>query len=201
MRYYNSDGREASFCGNGSRCAMAFANDVQIAGKKAVFEAFDGIHEADILSDDGKCKIVSMTMQDVEINSGDGFPHLINTGSPHYIVEVPDPDTVDVKKEGARIRYDKSISTDGVNVNFVHWDGSILRIRTYERGVEDETLACGTGITASAIATAFRHNLNHVEVIAKGGQLQVDLRRDTNRFDHIHLIGPAQKSFSGEIEI
>ncbi|MGP1446856.1 MAG: diaminopimelate epimerase [Candidatus Limimorpha sp.] len=201
MRYYNSDGHEASFCGNGSRCAMAFANDMQIIGKKAVFEAFDGIHEGDILSDNGRCKTVSMTMQDVEIKNHDGFPHLINTGSPHYIIEVADPDAIDVKTEGARIRYDKSISLDGVNVNFIHWDGRVLRLRTYERGVEDETLACGTGITASAIATAMQHNLNHIEVIAKGGQLQVDLQRNGHRFHHIRLIGPAQKSFSGEIEI
>lgn len=201
MRYYNSDGREASFCGNGSRCAVAFTNDLHITGKTTHFEASDGIHKGEIVSNKGRCKIISMSMRDVEIADSQIFPSIIDTGSPHYILEVPNPDSIDVKTEGARIRYDKKISSDGINVNFIHWDGHHLHIRTYERGVEDETLACGTGITASAIATAIRHNINHIDVVAKGGNLEVDLQRDVNRFHHIRLTGPAKMSFHGEIEI
>lgn len=200
MRYYNSDGHEASFCGNGSRCAVAFAHDLNIIGSSADFEAFDGMHHGEILSDHDGEKTVSITMRDVNIHHTNGDFLVIDTGSPHFITEVPDPDKIDVRAEGRKIRNDKSISEDGVNVNFINWDGKLLFIRTYERGVEDETLACGTGITASVIATAYWHGANHIDVKAKGGDLHVDLERHGDLFENIVLTGPARLSFSGDIQ-
>ena len=201
MRYYNSDGREASFCGNGSRCTVAFAYDKGIITKQeTLFEAYDGMHHGSIISDNGDSKIVRMQMSNAKAEPHDGHI-LVDTGSPHYVTQVQDLETLDVKRLGSKIRYDKSISENGVNVDFIHFDGTTIHIRTYERGVEDETLACGTGVTAAAIATAIWFGGEHFEVKARGGDLSVDLRRDNLIFSNITLTGPACHVFGGEVSI
>ena len=201
MRYYNSDGREASFCGNGSRCSVAFAYDKNIiSGTETIFEAFDGIHHANIIDDKGDTKTVRMQMSDAKAEMHDD--HIfVDTGSPHYVKIVKALESVDVKTEGAKIRYDKSISPNGTNVDFIHYDDSTIYIRTYERGVEDETLACGTGITAAAIATALWHGGERFKVKARGGDLEVNLKHNNLIFNNITLTGPACRVFSGNIKI
>lgn len=201
MRYYNSDGREASFCGNGSRCAVAFAFDKGIITKQdTLFEAYDGLHHGSIISDNGDLKTVKMQMNDARAELHEGFI-LVDTGSPHYVTQVQDLESLDVRTIGAKIRYDKSISENGVNVDFILFDGKTIHIRTYERGVEDETLACGTGVTAAAIATAIWHGGEHFDVKALGGDLKVDLRHDNMIFNKITLTGPACRVFGGDITI
>ena len=201
MRYYNSDGREASFCGNGSRCSVAFAYDKGIITRDdTLFEAYDGLHHADIIACQGGTKTVRMEMRDARATMHDGFI-LVDTGSPHYVTPVDDLEALDVKATGAKIRYDKGISADGVNVDFIIFDGETIHIRTYERGVEDETLACGTGVTAAAIATAIWEGGEHFKVKARGGDLEVSLKRDNLTFSKITLTGPACKVFHGETNI
>jgi len=201
MRYYNSDGREASFCGNGSRCTVAFAYEKGIITKKdTLFEAYDGLHHGSIINDKGDLKTISMQMSDARAEQHDNYI-LVDTGSPHYVTQVQDLETIDVKALGARIRYDKKISSNGVNVDFIHFDGKTIHIRTYERGVEDETLACGTGVTAAAIATAIWFGGEKFDVKARGGDLAVDFKRESLVFSNIILTGPACRVFSGEIDI
>lgn len=201
MHYYNSDGREASFCGNGGRCVALFAHHRGISGELVRFEAYDGLHEALVSNDDENEASVRLSMRDVSIT--DVTPHvmILDTGSPHYVIMSDDIDSIDVKAEGARIRYDKTISSQGVNVDFVEWDGATLKIRTYERGVEDETLACGTGVTAAAIAIAAWHNVNNIAVRARGGLLSVDFQRDGLNFNNIYLTGPTRHTFDGNYNI
>jgi diaminopimelate epimerase len=201
MRYYNSDGPEASFCGNGGRCAVALAHDLQIIDNQTVFEAFDGIHTGRIIDSNGLNHQVEISMKDAEISINNKDYVLVDTGSPHFVTEVDDPDKIDIKSDGAKIRYNKNISKDGVNVNFIHWNGKILKIRTYERGVEDETLACGTGITASAISICDRYGLKQIDIEAKGGKLHVNLDFENGIYKSIKLCGPAEQVFSGTITI
>jgi diaminopimelate epimerase len=156
MEFYNPDGSSGMMCGNGGRCVVAFADDLGIRpadGRIYRFEAPDGLHTAEILSREGALKTVRLAMRDV---SGlrvlpDGL--FLNTGTRHFVLEVPDAEAVDVDGEGRRIRWREDFAPEGTNVNFlsVQDDGS-LRVRTFEKGVERETLACGTGVTASAIA-------------------------------------------------
>ena len=128
--------------------------------------------------------------------------YLLNTGSPHYVTFVKNVDDINIRAEGSAIRYDSDISTNGVNVNFVEIRKDYLYVRTYERGVEDETLACGTGVTASAIAYSFIKNINEVNIFTRGGNLKVNFKRDYNNVFHdIWLEGPVKFVFSGEIEV
>ena len=151
MRYYNADGREGTMCGNGGRCIMAFARRLGIAGNEASFVGIDGIHHARML-DNG---LIRLKLKDVEgVNRlGDGY--LVDTGSPHFVRFVSDLDQVDMETMGKEIRHQERFGQEGVNVNFVQVidEGNVL-IRTYERGVEAETLACGTGVAAAALLTA-----------------------------------------------
>lgn len=199
MIYYNADGSQ-SFCGNGSRCAVAFARFLGIIEKQAFFLSTDGEHEAWI-NEQGS---VSLKMHDVkQVEAGKDY-YFINTGSPHYIVECNDVSGVDVQKEGAAIRYNDRFKAEGTNVNFVKYASNQLDIRTYERGVEDETLSCGTGVTAAALSLAEKQQLDagKITVNAVGGTLQVGFRKNNEGAYHdIWLIGPAQQVFKGEIEI
>ncbi len=159
----------------------------------------DGEHEAWI-NDAGE---VSLKMHDVEnIEKGEGY-YFINTGSPHYIVEVDSVETTNVKEDGVAIRYNERFKAEGTNVNFVKFGDSELSIRTYERGVEDETLSCGTGVTAAALSLADTHNLSSgvVYVNAAGGDLKVGFKRNGNVFSDIWLIGPATAVYKGTIEV
>jgi diaminopimelate epimerase len=197
MIYFNADGSK-SFCGNGSRCAVAFAKYLEIIDKQAVFMSTDGEHEAWI-NTNGE---VSLKMHDVvEIEKGEDY-YYINTGSPHYIVEVDDVNTVEVKEEGAAIRYNDRFKKEGTNVNFVKYDSDSLAIRTYERGVEGETLSCGTGVTASALSLADKFNLEYgkIKVNAIGGNLQVAFKKNDAAYVDIWLIGPASFVYKGEIK-
>ena len=197
MIYFNADGSQ-SFCGNGSRCAVSFASYLGIIGTKAQFLAIDGEHEAWI-NEKGE---VSLKMHDVEdIEKGNDY-YFINTGSPHYIIEVRDVDEMNVCEIGRKVRNSNRFKDEGTNVNFVHYRPNGLDIRTYERGVEDETLSCGTGVTAAALswADATKSIAGKVTVNTKGGTLQVAYKRtDLGGFNDIWLIGPAVQVFKGQL--
>lgn len=199
MVYFNSDGNQSSMCGNGGRCIIAFASFLGIIKDNCKFSAIDGLHEGKI-SDNGS---VGLKMNDVqEIHEETHFTFL-DTGSPHHVVFSEKIKDLDIKKEGAEIRYsDQYAETGGTNVNFVEIiDASSLRIRTYERGVENETLSCGTGATAAAIA-AFSNGKVHsssVSLATEGGSLRVDFEPGKQGFSNIWLEGPARQVFKGEI--
>lgn len=197
MIYFNADGTQ-SFCGNGSRCAVAFAKFLGIIEKQAFFLSTDGEHEAWINAE-GE---VSLKMHDVEdVEVGDDY-YFINTGSPHYIVESTAVKAIDVKNDGAAIRYNDRFKAEGTNVNFVSYKDNELDIRTYERGVEDETLSCGTGVTAAALSLAHRNKIEagKIKVNTVGGELQVGFRTKDKSFVDIWLIGPAKQVFKGEAD-
>ena len=198
MLYFNADGKESSMCGNGGRCIVAFAKYLGIIEEKAAFSAIDGYHKAEIK--DGE---VSLKMMDVsKVEEGTSFVFL-NTGSPHHVIFSDDIDSLDLKKAGAAIRYsDLYRETGGTNVNFVQVkEDGILKVRTYERGVEDETLSCGTGVTAVALAAfvSGKAKTNRVEMQTPGGLLTVSFEKEENRFKNIWLSGPARQVFKGDI--
>lgn len=198
MVYYNADGGESSMCGNGGRCLVAFAKALNIIKKNATFEAIDGLHDAFI-----EGEIVHLKMQDVSKIIRAPEYTFLNTGSPHHITMVDDVRTVDVKKEGARVRYSELYGEAGSNVNFVSTltDGHYA-VRTYERGVEDETLSCGTGVTAVAIAVhqSKLTTKNAITLDVEGGQLTVQFEKTDQGYKNIYLIGPATFVFKGEWE-
>ena len=193
MRYFNADGMEGSMCGNGARCLVDFAQQLDVFQSHCRFEACDGPHDAQW----NKEKVV-LKMNDVtHIEQGRDF-HFLNTGSPHYVQWVDDLKSLDVNKRGREVRYNPRFKDEGTNVNFmtIHADG--LEIRTYERGVEQETLACGTGAVACAIAAYHSGRLTDTEVSVTtlGGQLKVTFEGDSN-YKNIFLSGPYQRVFDG----
>ncbi len=201
MIYYNSDGQHSSMCGNGGRCIVACAKYLQIFDNETNFLAVDGPHYAKI-ADSGDW--VSLQMIDVDVVNRDGEDYVINTGSPHYIRLEKNIDEKDVVTEGRNIRYNNTYKTDGINVNFAEDKGDYLFVRTYERGVEDETFACGTGATAVALAVAKGKNetgdiAQPIKVL--GGNLIIRFNYDGEKYRQIFLEGPAVKVFEGEIEI
>ena len=200
MKYYNADGNESSMCGNGGRCLVRFALQHGIHKTTYQFIAIDGIHQAEIDMND----TVRLKMQDVNKVEQHNTYSLLNTGSPHFVKFTNDVLNVDVVQTGKEIRYSHSFAAEGVNVNFVETlDEDSIYVRTYERGVEDETLSCGTGVTASALLCA--HNdkgFNRVEVKTPGGRLSVEFNKiDDQHFDNIWLCGPAEMVYKGEMEI
>lgn len=200
MLYFNSDGRESSMCGNGGRCIVRFAEELGIIQNKTRFRAVDGVHDAAIGKDEIELKMCDLSKIEVHAN------HLfLNTGSPHHVEFVDGVLDIDVKTKGAQIRYGHPYYEEGTNVNFVEiLKDESLKIRTYERGVEDETLACGTGVTAAAIAAyeSGRINTNSVKVKAMGGELQVRFsKNNSGGYENVWLIGPAKKVFEGEIDL
>lgn len=200
MLYYNADGKEGSMCGNGGRCAVAFAYALKHVGKQATFLASDGLHSAEIISEEPV--EVKLKMSDVGKVEELGNDFFIHTGSPHFVRMVNDPDQVDVCQEGKKIRYDDKFAPGGTNVNFVKVENGTLRIRTYERGVEDETLSCGTGIVGSVLSLVYSKKLagtSPVNVHARGGKLKVYFRLDGSVFTDVYLEGPATAVFRGEI--
>ncbi|MEL6865320.1 MAG: diaminopimelate epimerase [Bacteroidota bacterium] len=196
MVYFNADGRQSSMCGNGGRCITAFAHHLGIIDQEARFLAIDGPHEARIRED----QWVELKMIDVaEVEVGEDY-FLLNTGSPHYIIFVEDIDDINVVENGQAIRYSRRFRKEGVNVNFVEKTSAGLIVATYERGVEDETLSCGTGVTAAAIAYHIDQQKEGEEVAieSKGGRLAVRLAAGSDGgFRDIWLCGPAQQVFSG----
>ncbi len=200
MIYYNSNGKVGSMCGNGARCITRFAYDCGIKKPSYKFLAYDGAHESTIDLE----KNVSLKMSDVDEVSFSSNRYLLNTGSPHYIKFVSDIKTVDVVKEGRAIRYNKEFSEKGVNVNFVQvLSEDEIYVSTYERGVEDETLSCGTGVTACALVAAHNDNgFNTVKVKTKGGKLRVEFEKTSdNIFKNIWLSGAAEFVFQATVEI
>ncbi len=200
MVYYNSDGNESSMCGNGGRCLVAFAKQLGVISNKAEFEAVDGYHFATIDANG----IVSLQMKDVEsINFQENYTFL-NTGSPHHVTLVENVKNVDVKNEGAKTRYSNLYGKEGSNVNFVEQiDTDKFAVRTYERGVEDETLSCGTGVTAVAIAmnATNKTKSNQIELQVEGGNLKVSFECINGIYKNVFLIGPATFVFEGTFNI
>ncbi len=203
MNYFNSNGLESTMCGNGGRCIVALANYLGIIKDKTNFFAIDGEHSAKIIEVYKNCATVSLKMRDVtNITVGKDY-FIINTGSPHYVIFVKDLEHYDVYNEGKKIRYNDEFSTEGINVDFVEMNNKHLFVRTYERGVENETLSCGTGVTASALAAAIKigkDNINSFNIRTLGGSLKVDFKKNNNTFSEIWLQGPAAFVFKGEIE-
>ncbi len=196
MRYYNADGQPGSMCGNGGRCAVMFARQLGIFKNSCRFMASDGLHRGQIQN--GK---VRLQMQDVaSVQCHDGY-FFADTGSPHYVAFVDDVDTFPVVEQGRKIRQQPAFAPGGTNVNFVTRRADLLDVRTYERGVEDETWACGTGATAVALVAALQNSQSPVMLKVKGGQLQVAFERQGKAFKNIYLTGPATHVFSGEVTL
>ena len=196
MKYFNADGKEGSMCGNGSRCMIQFAFSSGIRRVFYKFLASDGPHDGEIASDG----MIAVRMQDVPYITKNHNDFILNTGSPHYVKLVMDVMNTDVLKKGREIRYSKEFEKNGINVNFVEQldEPDKIMVRTYERGVENETYSCGTGVTAAALV--FFHNengFNEVEVKTLGGKLSVLFTRVNNGFENIWLRGPAEKVFEG----
>ncbi len=194
MVYFNADGNEGSMCGNGGRCAVRFAQDLGIFEDSTTFLAIDGSHKAVACEDE-----IFLKMGDVPIIDQQYAYDFMDTGSPHYVTFVENIETTDVVAEGRKIRNNDRFE-GGTNVNFVQiLDDNTIYVRTYERGVEDETFSCGTGVTACALSAHLRHSLvNPINIVTKGGQLKVSFGepQDTH-FENIYLIGPAVRVFEG----
>lgn len=199
LNYYNSDGSQ-SLCGNGSRAAVQFASTLGMINGKTSFNAYDGLHDAELQST-GK---IRLHMNDVSEVKEIGTNLFINTGSPHLICFVDDVQHHPVFEDGKKLRYDKQFEAQGgTNVNFVQLQSNnTIFVRTYERGVENETLSCGTGVTAAALAASRKGYASPITVKTLGGELLVEFEQHTGTpiFSHIYLIGPAKKVFEGVFE-
>lgn len=201
MVYYNADGQPSSMCGNGGRCIVAFAKFLKVIATETEFLAVDGPHHAKV-SASGDW--VSLHMIDVDTITRDGDAYVLNTGSPHYVQQASGLATKDVYHDGCAIRYNDTYKAKGININFVEPTADGYFVRTYERGVEAETYACGTGATAVALAMAKHSNQTGsiaTPVKVLGGGLNIRFDYDGARFTNIYLEGPAVQVFAGEVEI
>ena len=201
MVYYNSDGSESTMCGNGGRCAVAFARLAGFSGESSIFDAIDGRHEAKLRQD----LWVELGMIDV-----DGIERLsknifvLDTGSPHYVYFKDKREDIDIVAFGKSVRYSDQYKADGINVNVVEVQDDKIIVETYERGVEDETLSCGTGVTAAAIAyNEFSPDNRNRKVLinTKGGKLEVSFQQSDKNYSKIFLTGPATFVYEGVIKI
>lgn len=200
MIYFNADGREGSMCGNGGRCTVAFAQQLGVIGASCHFLAVDGPHDAIM----NKADWVELKMIDVtHVEEGNNF-YFLNTGSPHYVSFVEEVDKIDVVQAGRAIRYNERFRTAGTNVNFTQITDNGLHIATYERGVEDETLACGTGVTAAALAYHLKkgaaNGAYEVPIKVKGGEMAIRFTATEHGFTDVWLCGPAKLVFAGQLE-
>lgn len=194
MIYYNSDGNESTMCGNGGRCIVAFAHFLTIFNDKTKFNAIDGVHEAEISGNQVRLKMKNV-FEIKQVNSD----YELDTGSPHYVKLVENLDILDVYQEGKKIRNSNRYQDHGINVNFVEKisDNEIF-VRTYERGVEDETYSCGTGVTASSLSLMKDNSIQKITVKTLGGMLSVEAEKTENSFENIWLEGPAIQVFNGK---
>ena len=200
MVYYNSDGNQSSMCGNGGRCLVAFAKKLNLIKNSCSFIATDGLHHAKI-AENGQVSLQMIDVLNVNINPDYVF---LNTGSPHHVQMVEDLENYNIKENGATIRYGELYGKEGSNINFVKQiNADTFSLRTYERGVEDETLSCGTGATAAAIAmnATGKTNATSIHLNVEGGKLEVSFDKYDDQFTNVFLIGPAEFVFKGEIEI
>lgn len=197
MIYYNSDGNESTMCGNGGRCMISFARELGLITEDANFIAIDGVHEGKILGE----SLIRLKMNDVLNPSATGNLWFLDTGSPHVVCFIEETDNFPVYEQGRKIRNMPEFQPGGTNVDFVKITETGLWVRSYERGVEDETLSCGTGVTASVITWVYLNQdvKSPVEVITRGGKLSVSFNRKNGHFTDIWLEGPAVKVFNGEI--
>ncbi|MEI6817687.1 MAG: diaminopimelate epimerase [Bacteroidota bacterium] len=204
MVYFNSDGNESTMCGNGGRCITAFAKRLGIIDKEATFSAIDGEHCSIILDETNQMMNVKLKMNDVsdiELNEQYIF---MNTGSPHYVELVDDIDTMNVFEKGKAIRNNDRFKAQGTNVNFIQTKDNELFVRTYERGVEDETLSCGTGVTAAAIASSIwklNEANDHCLTNTLGGKMKVHFERNGTSYCNVWLEGAATFVFEGTIDL
>lgn len=199
LLYYNADGKLGSLCGNGSRCAVAFAQKIGLfPDKKGVFLASDGLHQAKRLPDGRVC--IHMHDAPLPEKTADGG-WFVDTGSPHHILlEAHELQAEEVLERGRKIRHSSAYSPGGTNVNFLSpSENKVLKIRTFERGVEAETLACGTGATAAALVAALKGYASPVKLQALGGELEVAFQQDIKGFSGITLTGPVAFVFKGEL--
>lgn len=196
MRYYNADGLEGTMCGNGGRCAVQFAQDLGIIhNAKTTFEAIDGLHQAEILSKN----TVALSMQNVDKIKPTSHGYFLNTGSPHLTVLVNKLQHFNVVEEGKKLRHHPEYGENGTNVNFFEILNNVIYLRTFERGVEDETWACGTGSVATAISACHQKlikNNQNIKIITKGGVLEVSFKTGP-KYTHIWLTGPVKNVFKG----
>jgi len=195
MVYFNADGNESTMCGNGGRCIVAFAKKMNIINKETSFEAIDGLHYATI---DDKNN-VNLQMKDIDIIENTYTDFVLDTGSPHY-VKVVDEFTKDFVELARNIRNSKRFKKEGINVNFIKVNENKVTIRTFERGVEDETLACGTGCVAAAISVMeINKTTKDIHLNAKGGELKVSATKDKKGYKNIWLYGPTAFVFKGTL--
>jgi len=203
MQFFNSDGNSAEMCGNGARCAVAFANKLEIISQKCQFIVADITHTAILQKLKNDLWNIKVSISDTETPQKDSNGFLTNTGVPHLVIFHSDIKSIDVATEGAKFRFNKKYQPKGVNVNFVQKIENGISIRTYERGVEAETLACGTGATAAALSFAELENISKgsVAVKALGGDLKIHFSKEDNFYKSIFLEGPAKLVFEGWIEL
>ena len=196
MIYFNADGKQSSMCGNGGRCIIAFAQMLEMTESETTFMAIDGEHKGKITEGE-----IALQMQDVSKIDGVGDGLVLDTGSPHYIEMVDDLEHYNVKKEGRKIRNSAPFKKEGINVNFV-LDATELQVRTYERGVEDETLSCGTGVVATALSMHYANCIeeNTISIKTKGGELSVSFEEFNGGYRNIWLIAEASMVYAGEFE-
>jgi diaminopimelate epimerase len=199
MDYYNSDGSGGAMCGNGGRCIVAFAKQIGVVDSYTKFIASDGVHEATI----DESGIVKLKMIDIETVSQKGNSFFVDTGAPHHIEFNNHVKELNVFDRGKQIRYSNEYKDTGTNVNFVQVIDDGIKIRTYERGVENETLACGTGAVASAISYYSKYKITgkNIKVQTLGGELQVSFNERNTVFTDVYLSGPAKFVFSGQIDL
>ncbi len=200
MVYYNSDGNQSTMCGNGGRCLVAFAKSLKIIENKAIFLAIDGLHNATI----DQNGIVSLQMQDVSEIKIETDYCFLNTGSPHHVTMVENLPIYNIKENGAKIRNSDLYGKEGSNINFVtQISDNEFTIRTFERGVEDETLSCGTGATATSIAmhATNKTKSTNIKINVEGGNLEISFDKIDNKYVNVFLKGKAEFVFAGEIEI
>lgn len=201
MQYYNADGKPGSFCGNGARAACRFAQLHNWIDHYAELHAADGIHRAQINSESDS---ISIAMNPVQQVTETDLGYELNTGSPHLIIFVDDVHKLDVEHQGRSIRNSPRYRVEGINVNFISITDEVVFVRTYERGVEAETLSCGTGVTAAALALMHKQKTRalqqHIQVNTKGGILYVNAHNTAVGFTSVQLTGPAHIVFSGKIQ-